>query len=441
MSTHVMSYWVENFLFRQDELPDMGHEYTIYVLQHWTKAEAGSSLNLAVNALSHAVFGKTKMVEEATCHADKLHVQSIARTYEEMKDLNRGDENIDQLLLAIMLMSTYENIMYGNKRHYANGSASSSADAVGSRLFKSICHIEGASGLLKTRRENGSAPNLPLDKVVRRQIVRTCILRGVAVPKWLRNGAVYGEKGPSLALDVLMVRVAALRAKTLPLFLGPLFPGEKESTIHAGYRVLRAEAIAVEARELDDVLASWSRAVPEEWSWTIERFPTTFGLGESDLVYDGAQHVYTSHAHATIWDRCRAARLIVNSIRIRALQLCLDFRFPAPSQGSCLITQGKIDSSQKNIDELTNDICGSVPFFFHGTRSTTKTAMSIDHVVECRVKPKMAGLLAWPLTVAISTDRVLDPQRQWLKARLKEVAISYGDSILESVVEKGEFRF
>jgi hypothetical protein len=53
----------------------------------------------------------------------------------------------------------------------------------------------------------------------------------------------------------------------------------------------------------------------------------------------------------------------------------------------------------------------------------------------------MAGLLAWPLAVAVSTEAVPEPQRQWLERKLKIVASSLGDSILESVAEKREFRF
>jgi hypothetical protein len=119
---------------------------------------------------------------------------------------------------------------------------SSEVDEVGSRLWKSLCHHEGALALLKLRQQHGPPPYLPLHRVVRRQVVshytaehstvsdiylttyllqiRTYILRGIPIPDFLQNGAHYGEEGPALEFDSLMVRVAALRARSLALFSG-----------------------------------------------------------------------------------------------------------------------------------------------------------------------------------------------------------------------------
>ena len=63
-----------------------------------------------------------------------------------------------------------QNIMYGHT-HDTDSPLSSRTDEVGSRFWKNVCHHKGAAGLLKLRREQGFAPNEPLDKVVRRQIV------------------------------------------------------------------------------------------------------------------------------------------------------------------------------------------------------------------------------------------------------------------------------
>lgn len=57
--------------------------------------------------------------------------------------------------------------MHGNQRQ----STSFEVDEVGSRLWKSLCHHEGALALLKLRREQGPPPYLPIHRVVRRQVV------------------------------------------------------------------------------------------------------------------------------------------------------------------------------------------------------------------------------------------------------------------------------
>ena len=48
--------------------------------------------------------------------------------------------------------------------------------------------------------------------------IRAYILRGLPVPEYLREGAVFGEGGKMLELDSLMIRVANLRSKFLLIF-------------------------------------------------------------------------------------------------------------------------------------------------------------------------------------------------------------------------------
>ena len=93
-------------MFRLDDLPDIGHEYNSFVISHWARARPGSGLHLALSALSHAVFGKARNVNKALEDADKFHAQSIMKTHKEMNELSA--ENIDQLLVTIMLMSSFE---------------------------------------------------------------------------------------------------------------------------------------------------------------------------------------------------------------------------------------------------------------------------------------------------------------------------------------------
>ena len=229
-----------------------------------------------------------------------------------------------------------------------------------------------------------------------------------------------------------MVRIATLRAKSLAL--------REKSTLPFGVNCL--EVVAAEAQELDTALASWSRDVPEDWKFSTQPSPASLGPPETDLRYNGPVHTYTTHGHAAIWNRYRAVRLIVNSIRIRALSDLLQNQ----SQHSFVVPQQ--DLCQKNMDSIVEDLCGSVPFFFNSPNTngdgTGLRSIRLGNFVistESEILPKMAGLLAWPLTLAVSTDGVPEPQRQWLKRKLKIVATSIGDAILESVAEQGEFRF
>jgi len=263
--------------------------------------------------------------------------------------------------------------------------------------------------------------------------IRTCILRGVVVPEWLQDGAVYGEEGPALELDSLMVRVAALRAQSLTLFL------QKNSTLPS--LAQHSKDIATGAQELDIALASWSGALPADWKFSTQPSPAGPDSTDMDHLYDGSVHIYATHGHAALWNRYRAVRLIVNSIRLRSLStLC-----QCPSQRSFGVAQP--DECQKIMDSLAKDLCGSVPFFFTSRHANQDGAglrfIRIGNTVirtEREILPQMATLLVWPLAVAVNTEGVPNPQRQWLKHRLRSGADALGDAILESVVE-GEFKF
>ena len=109
MDVQAFHYWLENWMFRLEDLPEIGHMYSEHVLFHWARARPGSGLHLALFAFSHAVFGRANHVERALEEADKAHAQSIVATQKEMEDLEQlSDERIDQLLVTTMLMSSYQ---------------------------------------------------------------------------------------------------------------------------------------------------------------------------------------------------------------------------------------------------------------------------------------------------------------------------------------------
>lgn len=261
--------------------------------------------------------------------------------------------------------------------------------------------------------------------------MRTCILRGMPIPDFLQCGADYGEEEAALELDALMVRVAALRTKSLALLYGNAAGPSSD--------IVESERLAAEAQNLDTALASWPISLPEKWMFSCP--PPSSISGKYDHTYNGIVHSYPTHGHAAIWSRYRAIRLIVNSIRIRYLTCQLQ-TLDYPSQRSFIAIQQQ--AIRATMEVITSELCGCVPFFFNhldqtGMRSILMGKYTIRSNEE--ILPKMAALLAWPLTVAISCEYISDPQREWLKDKLSAVAKSLGDAVLDSVVDQGEFRF
>jgi hypothetical protein len=181
------NYWAENYVFRVDELPDIGKEVWTYVPPFWERSAPESCYRLALSAVTHAVFGRAKHVDKAVEDADMFYTKCIGRTSQQIGAGPISDQDIDQLLLTIMLMANYEvcptwlsvGCAYRelttskNRRcgHQCETWPFVRSDIVGSRLWKNFCHHMGASSLLKLRQQRGLPSNDPLSRAVRRQMV------------------------------------------------------------------------------------------------------------------------------------------------------------------------------------------------------------------------------------------------------------------------------
>lgn len=193
---------------------------------------------------------------------------------------------------------------------------------------------------------------------------------------------------------------------------------------------LVSTVIAAQAEVLEKALEAWPRSLPDDWTYSTV----------SD-AQGGESHTYATQGHATVWNRYRATRLITNSIRMRTLgSLLHHHRSDDPSMA------GKHRSSIGIIETLAKDLHDSVPSFFSKRPSRFEELADSGLVAqqsdeEPDILPKMAMLLAWPLTVAVSTEGISSEQRVRLQQRLKLVGSALGDGVLEAVSEKREFKF
>lgn len=258
--------------------------------------------------------------------------------------------------------------------------------------------------------------------------IRSCVLRASAVPEFLHDGEKYGEEGPALTIDSMMVQVAALRAKTVRLL--------SNRPLEISFDERHSLEITFEAEELDARLASWETMLSEDW-----RFSRSVA-DDQQLRYPSCTHTYTSHGHASVWNRYRALRLIVNSIRIRCLSNVLQHH---SSTSAFAAQQEMCYTSTKTI---ADDLCASLRYFFNSPSDDKDRSglgvMKIGKFIiksELDILPKLAWLLAWPLAVALNVEGLDEPQRMYLTQQLRAVARSLGDAVLESVAERSEFRF
>lgn len=161
-----LQYFAANFVFRPEDLPDIGHEYVTYIFPYWVCSPKGSSLHLALYALAHATYGRAVQDGETIAEADRLYGRSIETLRQTMPTARNSD--INDLLLTIMIMAFYENVAFSRQ---SVDQAEAPTTAIGSRFWRTTCHHEGAIGLLKLRQQRGMDFNVAAIRAVRRQVV------------------------------------------------------------------------------------------------------------------------------------------------------------------------------------------------------------------------------------------------------------------------------
>lgn len=223
-----------------------------------------------------------------------------------------------------------------------------------------------------------------------------------------------------------MVRVAALRSRALAFF------SSTSSALTTSTPDL--EYLAHTGKELEDDLVQWAESMSGEWQSCRHDPPGQTNIEEhNDNTYDGFFNSYTSHGHASLWIRQRALRLIINSIFIKFIAV----RMQNSTDHERL--RWKQNRMRENLASTSSELSGDVAFFF--SRSRPERSDSADIHGEHAILPRLAALLAWPLAVAVSTENLPEPQRQWLQQKLRLVASSLGDAILDRVASRGAFIF
>lgn len=244
------------------------------------------------------------------------------------------------------------------------------------------------------------------------------------VPAWLQDGTLYGEEGPSLKLDNLMIQAAGFHSKCLNVL--------SNKTLDLSVHGNELKDCVVLAEMLDDAFAAWPKDLPEGWNFSIPS-PEILKLTNSDMLYQGSVHCYTNHGHAIMWNRYRAVRMVVNNLRMRLTSIMFQFA-PQVSQASELQ-----ETCQEIIGELATDLCYSVSSFSSGNtwqnlHPPTNIDKNLDHS-ESMIKPNMAAILTWPLIVAISIETVPKTQKLWLQHKLRIISSVIGADALHSVAE------
>ena len=335
---------------------------------------------------------------------------------------NASEVTHDRVLLAVMLLSFYENSVVNQTSHSLNWDIRREAS-------RSFAHHDGATAMLKLRRQLSyrTSSGMELDKLVRRQLMRSLLLRSLPLPPWLRNGSEYGEHGLALDLDRCMVITAKLRHQANNLCAGSTFLSRSDELDEKS----RCQALLTEAHALDAALVMWEKTIPIEDRFSSCIIPNSERVENCNRIYSSTVHIYPTVGHAGMWNRYRAFRLAVNDTMLKALSMLASY--------SDFEVKLLTEAAKSRTECLADDLCASVPYMLGLLQSYQMTGLDVAIATndlapsKIAVTASTASFLCWPLTMAIMLSGLSVQHQRYLRDRLLDVSEIVDDGLLERI--------
>ena len=368
-------------------------------------------VDLALSSMALAVYSRTQQHPPAATEASLRYHRLLRVAQERIAQVGIStldERDIDACLLAIFLMSRYEGATYRP------------GDLASKDLFSSLqswSHHDGAAAFLKVWNDNLShSTATPIIKQTRRGLIKSSLLRNLPLPDWILNGNRFGEQGLELDYDRIDVRIVNLHYAFTSL--------QQKNFL----QIAKAEELNNEARELDEALQDWAAQIPSACSYQrhtlTEPDPWPRRNFYSSIVYS-----YSRPEYAAMWSQYFAARMLINSTRLRVLELSR----PNPMVNFTYEQQrlGCITQMRATADSLASTIPFCLERFKldHPNSSIRQTSIMLNTNEE--IKPCLASLVVWPLTVASSLEGMDVRQQLWFRSELARLGRITGDAVLE----------
>jgi hypothetical protein len=319
-------------------------------------------------------------------------------------------ESIDAWLLAIFFMGRYENVV-----HHPDGHPNSEVPFA--TALRSFSHNDGAMAILKLWRDrlSRSQPATDVIKHTRRGIIKSALLRNRAVPDWMVEGTLFGEHGLELEFDRIVVQIANIRQR-----LSVLLKEDSGQNLTTPELIAAAKMQSKEVENIDKALRNWTAL---STSWCYQRH--TLEDWQAGGSYSPTIYSYPSLEYAAVCIQYHSVIMLVNSTRLKIFNLIC----PNPNEFQRLECLSRIYS-------VADDLASSLPFCLQKIQITKSPGVSSYQFSTTLnedegVKPAMAELTVWPLTIASSLGDLVEKQRLWFRAQLASVGRMIGDKVLE----------
>lgn len=402
------------------EIADRWDNHLKYALCEWSSHGQQTVLGLAILAVSHAAFGRTRHDRTVLATASLHYSKALIKANTALATPKQATS--DGVLLAVMLLSFYENVMLDQTPFTSD----QSMESIGSRAF---AHHDGAISMLKLRQQSQqrTSRSTQLDMLVRRQLVRTLLLRYMPVPPWLRSGKQFGEQGLAFDLECFMIQTAELRHQRNDL----LVDFAKPTVSARSDRLSQLCRLLADTQTLDNVLVIWADHLPSQFHYTTVTVQNIGCAWTSQNTLDGTVHIYSTTGHASVWNRWRSLRLILNEIMLKLSPTLTQTLGPT----TALLEQ----PARSTIHSLVDDICASVPYVlgFLGFQTEGEgnliVKVKVPTSLKERCKASSASSLCWPLNEAIMVSEITERHRRYLRDRILDVSEIVDDGIMKRI--------
>lgn len=411
LQAEALASFAQCFLTTIDDAPGIVKGVMDDVLHVWTSRPDCQILDLAIETVALAVFAYSKKYPPAALKASAKYQRLLPLLQRMLFSLDQ--DNIEVCLLAVVLMSMYEDATY---------QPPSDSQISFSMGLQSIRHQDGISAILKFWKDHlsGRFPVTSVIKHVRRSTAKLFLIRKLAFPDWMRDGTSFDEYGLELEYDTLVVRIASMRERVSTLLECDIKTETTRQKI-----ISTARALDEEAQDIDQMLQDWISHFPNSWQYSRHVFPDTIHHSK-ECFYSPILHSYESLVCASVWTRYYSHRMLVNSTRLGILQLLEADTddFSSEQRSECL----------SNVKGMANDLASTIPFCFErfkiedgsdslGNRIRLNTTEGGNSYI--------ASLLILPMVIASGIKYTDIEQQLWFRTQLTHVGKILGSGILD----------
>lgn len=369
-------------------------------------------MDLALLAMALAVYSRTQESLPAATDACSIYDRLLPLVHDRITRVSTlRQHDIDATLLAVFLMGRYEGVMHGH--------ALCLQQPIQSSLGWS--HHYGVMALLKLWNDNFSdEPATFIVKHTRRGSIRSSLLRGHSLPPWMIDGERFGEHGLDLEDDRIRVRIVALRRALS--FLSTLEQSAEE-----------LKKIDTEAQELDEALREWAAKSLSTYTLHTLAASTTF---PTKHFYTRTVYSYNNLGNAARCAQYFATRMILISTRVK-VRLKASESTQEAGFGALLCDRAQQECT-KNLAAVADSLASTIPFCLERFELPPVPGCRPSLIRDDPIKPWLAGLVVWPLTIAASLDHADYHQKSWFRSELAELGRVTGDGVLQNA-ETGDW--